>query len=103
MPPFGSADSGAERAAVATYIIAHFGGKTGRVTPEDFPPLHRWPSTWLCLSGAANAYGRYRLIVDKREQNAGDLEYRRNLALEVASDRPSQRPLAALRTNDHKL
>jgi mono/diheme cytochrome c family protein len=27
--------SDAELAAVANYVIAQFGGKTGRVTPED--------------------------------------------------------------------
>jgi mono/diheme cytochrome c family protein len=40
MPPFGRAYSDAELAAVANYVIGHFGGKTGRVTPEaaaDFP------------------------------------------------------------------
>ena len=35
MPPFGPAYSDAELAAVANYVIAHFRGKTGRVTPED--------------------------------------------------------------------
>jgi mono/diheme cytochrome c family protein len=35
MPPFGAAYSNAELAAVANYAIAHFGGKMGRVTPED--------------------------------------------------------------------
>jgi mono/diheme cytochrome c family protein len=35
MPPFGAAYSDAELAAVANYVIARFGGKTGRVTPED--------------------------------------------------------------------
>jgi mono/diheme cytochrome c family protein len=35
MPPFGSAYSDAELAAVANYVIARFGGKTGRVTRED--------------------------------------------------------------------
>ena len=35
MPPFGPAYSDAELAAVANYVIAHFGGKTGRITPED--------------------------------------------------------------------
>jgi mono/diheme cytochrome c family protein len=35
MPPFGSVYSDAELAAVANYVIGHFGGKTGRVTPED--------------------------------------------------------------------
>jgi mono/diheme cytochrome c family protein len=33
MPPFGSAYSDAELAAVANYVIARFGGTTGRVTP----------------------------------------------------------------------
>src|ERR1700723_1354193 len=33
MPPFGPAYSDAELAAVANYVIAQFGGKTGRVTP----------------------------------------------------------------------
>jgi mono/diheme cytochrome c family protein len=35
MPPFGQAYSDAELAAVANYVIAHFGGKTGHVTPQD--------------------------------------------------------------------
>ena len=35
MPPFGAAYSDAELAAVANYVIAHFGGKTGRVTLQD--------------------------------------------------------------------
>ena len=35
MPAFGSAYSNAELAAVANYVIAHFGGTTGRVTPAD--------------------------------------------------------------------
>ena len=35
MPPFGPAYSDAELAAVANYVIAHFGGKTGQVTPQD--------------------------------------------------------------------
>jgi mono/diheme cytochrome c family protein len=35
MPPFGQAYSDAELAAVANYVIAHFGGKTGHVEPQD--------------------------------------------------------------------
>jgi mono/diheme cytochrome c family protein len=35
MPPFGQAFSDAELAAVANYVIAHFGGKTGHVSPQD--------------------------------------------------------------------
>src|SRR3984957_11001138 len=35
IPPFGPAYSDAELAAVANYVIAHFGGKTGQVTPQD--------------------------------------------------------------------
>lgn len=35
LPPFGPAYSDAELAAVANYVIAHFGGRAGRVTPED--------------------------------------------------------------------
>lgn len=35
MPPFGAAYSDAELAAVANYVIAHFGGKTGHVAPQD--------------------------------------------------------------------
>jgi hypothetical protein len=35
MPPFGMGYSDTELAAVANYVIAQFGGKTGRVTPED--------------------------------------------------------------------
>jgi hypothetical protein len=35
MPPFGPAYSDAELAAVANFVIAHFGGRAGRVTPED--------------------------------------------------------------------
>ena len=34
MPPFGQAYSDAELAAVANYVIAHFGGTTGHVTPQ---------------------------------------------------------------------
>ena len=41
MPPFGSAYSDAELAAVANYVIGHFGGKTGRVTPEDVAKRRR--------------------------------------------------------------
>ena len=35
MPAFGAGYSDAELAAVANYVIAQFGGMTGRVTPED--------------------------------------------------------------------
>jgi mono/diheme cytochrome c family protein len=35
MPPFGPAWSDAELAAVANYVIARFGGQTGRVTAQD--------------------------------------------------------------------
>jgi mono/diheme cytochrome c family protein len=35
MPSFVSAYSDAELAAVANYVIEHFGGKTGQVTAED--------------------------------------------------------------------
>ena len=31
----------AELAAVANYVISHFGGKTGRVTPEDVAKRRR--------------------------------------------------------------
>jgi mono/diheme cytochrome c family protein len=41
MPPFGAAYSDSELAAVANYVIAHFGGKTGRVTPEDVAKRRR--------------------------------------------------------------
>jgi mono/diheme cytochrome c family protein len=41
MPPFGQAYSDAELAAVANYVIGHFGGKTGRVTPEDVAKRRR--------------------------------------------------------------
>ena len=41
MPPFGAAYSDAELAAVANYVIGHFGGKTGRVTPEDVAKRRR--------------------------------------------------------------
>ncbi len=41
MPSFGPAYSDAELAAVANYVIAHFGGKTGRVTPEDVAERRR--------------------------------------------------------------
>ena len=40
MPPFG-AYSDAELAAVANYVIGNFGGKTGRVTPEDVAKRRR--------------------------------------------------------------
>ena len=35
MPAFGSAYSNTEVAALANYVIAHFGGKEGRVTPDQ--------------------------------------------------------------------
>jgi mono/diheme cytochrome c family protein len=41
MPPFGAAYSDAELAAAANYVIRHFGGKTGRVTPEDVAKRRR--------------------------------------------------------------
>ncbi len=41
MPPFGPAYSDADLAAVANYVIAHFGGKAGRVTPEDVTKRRR--------------------------------------------------------------
>jgi mono/diheme cytochrome c family protein len=41
MPPFGPAYSDAELAAVANYVIRHFGDKTGRVTPEDVAKQRR--------------------------------------------------------------
>jgi mono/diheme cytochrome c family protein len=41
MPPFGPAYSDAELAAVANYVIGHFGGKTGRVKPEDVATRRR--------------------------------------------------------------
>ena len=41
MPPFGAAYSDAELAAVANYVIAHFGGKTGRVRPQDVAKQRR--------------------------------------------------------------
>jgi mono/diheme cytochrome c family protein len=41
MPPFGLIYSDAELAAVANYVIEHFGGKTGRVTPDDVAKQRR--------------------------------------------------------------
>jgi mono/diheme cytochrome c family protein len=41
MSPFGRAYSDAELAAVANYVIAHFGGKRGRVTPKDVAKRRR--------------------------------------------------------------
>jgi mono/diheme cytochrome c family protein len=41
MPPFGPAYSNGELAAVANYVIAKFGGKAGRVTPEDVAKRRR--------------------------------------------------------------
>ncbi len=35
MPAFGNAYSNTEVAALANYVIAHFGGKAGRITPDD--------------------------------------------------------------------
>ena len=35
MPAFGTAYSDAEISALANYVIAHFGGKQGNVTPDD--------------------------------------------------------------------
>jgi mono/diheme cytochrome c family protein len=34
MPAFGGAYSNSEVAALANYVVAHFGGKRGQVTPE---------------------------------------------------------------------
>jgi mono/diheme cytochrome c family protein len=41
MPPFGAAYSDAELAAVADYVIGHFGGKTGHVTAKDVAKRRR--------------------------------------------------------------
>jgi mono/diheme cytochrome c family protein len=41
MPSFGAAYSDAELAAVANYVIAHFGGKAGGVTAEDVAKRRR--------------------------------------------------------------
>jgi mono/diheme cytochrome c family protein len=35
MPAFGSAYSDTEVAALTNYVIAHFGGKQGGVTPDE--------------------------------------------------------------------
>ena len=35
MPAFGSAYSDTEVAALANYVVAHFGDKKGTVTPKD--------------------------------------------------------------------
>lgn len=35
MPSFSAAYSDAEIAAVSNYVIAHFGGRSGTVTPEQ--------------------------------------------------------------------
>jgi mono/diheme cytochrome c family protein len=35
MPAFGGAYSNTEVAALANYVIGHFGGKEGRVTPDQ--------------------------------------------------------------------
>ncbi len=35
MPAFGGAYSNTEVAALANYVIAHFGGKEGKVTPDQ--------------------------------------------------------------------
>ncbi len=35
MPAFGDAYSDAEVSALANYVVAHFGGKQGTVTPEE--------------------------------------------------------------------
>jgi mono/diheme cytochrome c family protein len=35
MPAFGAAYSDAEVSALANYVVEHFGGKPGTVTPED--------------------------------------------------------------------
>jgi mono/diheme cytochrome c family protein len=35
MPAFGGAYSNTQIAALANYVIAHFGGKEGKVTPEQ--------------------------------------------------------------------
>jgi hypothetical protein len=41
IPSFAAGYSDTELAAVANYVIAHFGGTTGRVTPEDVAKLRR--------------------------------------------------------------
>lgn len=41
MPPFSAGYVDTELAAVANYVIARFGGKTGRVTPEDVAKRRR--------------------------------------------------------------
>jgi mono/diheme cytochrome c family protein len=41
MPPLGREYSDAELAAVANYVIAHFSGKTGHVTPQDVAKRRR--------------------------------------------------------------
>ena len=41
MPSFAAGYSDTELAAVANYVIAHFGGTTGRVTPEDVAKRRR--------------------------------------------------------------
>ena len=41
MPPFGPVYSDAELAAVANYVIAHFGGKRGHFTPKDVAKRRR--------------------------------------------------------------
>ena len=62
MPPFGPAYSDAELAAVANYVIAHFGGKTGRVTPQDVAKRRqecaRNRSVSAPLSGRSLSYAR---------------------------------------------
>jgi mono/diheme cytochrome c family protein len=35
MPAFGDAYSNAEVAALANYVVGHFGGKQGTVTPQE--------------------------------------------------------------------
>ncbi len=35
MPAFGSVYSNTEVAALANYVVAHFGSKQGTVTPDD--------------------------------------------------------------------
>ena len=35
MPAFGDAYSDTEVSALANYVVAHFGGKQGTVTPEE--------------------------------------------------------------------
>ena len=58
MPAFGSAYSNTEVAALANYVIAHFGGKQGEVTPAAVAERRLAPSIATDSKGSLKTDGR---------------------------------------------